>query len=118
MRYSDILKLAQTTESSALEFKESTGQMERGMETLCAFLNAHGGIILFGVNDNGLIKGQEVSDKTKCDIAEAIRRIEPMAHIVISYVSSPDTGKFVIALEAEDHYYLRPFTYKGRAYQR
>lgn len=118
MKYNNIVKLAQTTESSGLEFKESTGQLERGMETMCAFLNAQGGTILFGVNDNGVIKGQEVSDKTKRDIAEAVRRIEPMARIDIFYVPIPNTGKFVIVLEIEDHYYSRPFTYKGRAYQR
>lgn len=118
MTYDDIIKLAQTTENGALEFKETTGQLERGMEALCAFLNAHGGTILFGVSDNGSIKGQDISDKTKRNIAEAVRRIEPSVHSGISYVSIPHTGKFIIALEAEDQYYLRPFTYKSRAYQR
>ena len=27
-----------------MEFKESTGQLDRSMETLCAFLNSDGGI--------------------------------------------------------------------------
>ena len=51
------------------------------METLCAFLNGTGGIVLFGVTDKGKIIGQKVSDRTKRDIAEAIRRIEPFANI-------------------------------------
>lgn len=118
MTYDDILKLARTTESGTLEFKETTGQLERGMETLCAFLNARGGTILFGVTDYGNIKGQAVSDKTKRDIAEAVRRIEPMAHISVSYVPLSGTDKFVVVLNAKDRHYSRPFTYKGRAYQR
>ena len=40
-------------ESGRVEFKETTGQLERGMETLCAFLNGEGGTVLFGVNDKG-----------------------------------------------------------------
>jgi ATP-dependent DNA helicase RecG len=71
----DIVKqLIAEKENGQVEFKETTGQLERGMETLCAFLNSEGGTVLFGVTDKGKIIGQEVSDKTKRDIAEAIRR--------------------------------------------
>ena len=37
MNYQDIEKLASLKESNNLEFKESTGQLDRSMETLCAF---------------------------------------------------------------------------------
>ena len=100
-------------EGNQIEFKLTTGQLERGMETLCAFLNNEGGTVLFGVNDNGEAIGQEVSDKTKKEIAEAIRRIEPSATIAISYIPIPDSNKYVISLHD-----MRPFMYKGRAYQR
>ncbi len=36
------------TETDSIEFKKTTGQLERGMETLCAFLNGTGGTVLFG----------------------------------------------------------------------
>ena len=58
--------------------------------------------MLFGVSDSGRIKGQDISDKTKRDIVEAIRRIEPTAPIEISYVSVLNTDKFVVALKAEE----------------
>lgn len=36
----DIVKeLIAGAESDTVEFKETTGQLERGVETLCAFLN-------------------------------------------------------------------------------
>ena len=79
-------------EGGTVEFKETTGQLERGMETLCAFLNGTGGTVLFGVTDKGKIIGQEVSDKTKRDIAETIRRIEPFATIDISYTDIPEVA--------------------------
>ncbi len=70
---------------------------------------------LFGVTDKGKIIGQDVSDKTKRDIADAVRRIEPFATVEVSYTEIPDTGKSVIALSAEEQRYMRPFSYKGRA---
>lgn len=110
----DIRKLASGDEGGRTEYKLITGQLERGMETLCAFLNGEGGTVLFGVADNGKTIGQEVSDKTKREIAEAIRLFEPFATITVSYANIPDTDKQVIALYAEEQRYMRPFTYKGR----
>ena len=55
----DIIKrLIAEKEGGLVEFKETTGQLERGMETLCAFLNGNGGTVLFGVSDKGKIIGQ------------------------------------------------------------
>ncbi len=96
-----LKELVIKSEGSRMEFKESTGQLERGMETLCAFLNGNGGTVLFGVTDKGQIAGQEVGDKTKRDIAEAIRRIEPSAPVEVTYIEIPDTNKWVISMVAE-----------------
>lgn len=75
------------TETDKIEFKKTTGQLERSMETLCAFLNQEGGTVLFGVTDEGKITGQEVAGKTK----EAISRLEPGAQVRISYISIPES---------------------------
>lgn len=116
--FEDIQELASRLETRQVEFKETTGQLERGMETLCGFLNEEGGTVLFGVTDKGKIVGQEVSDKTQRDIAEALRRIEPFATIEVSYIDIPGTNKSIITLYVEEQRYMRPFSYKGRAYQR
>ena len=113
-----IQNLIAEKEGGKVEFKLTTGQLERGMETLCAFLNGEGGTVLFGVADNGKIIGQEVSDKTKREIAEAIGRLEPVASVQISYVPLSDDGKKIIALHVEDTRMERPFTYKSRPYMR
>lgn len=116
--FEDIQELVSRLETRQVEFKETTGQLERGMETLCGFLNEEGGTVLFGVTDKGKIVGQEVSDKTQRDIAEALRRIEPFATIEVSYIDIPGTNKSIITLYVEEQRYMRPFSYKGRAYQR
>ena len=114
----DIKNLIVQNENEQIEFKETTGQLERGMETLCALLNGAGGAVLFGVTDKGKVIGQDLSDKTKRDIVEAIRRIEPLPAIKISYTTIPDTNRYVIGLHADAQLSARPFTYKGRAYHR
>ena len=41
-----------------LEFKTCRSQLSRGLyETVCAFLNRHGGTLLLGVRDNGEVQG-------------------------------------------------------------
>ena len=55
LTYTDIQRLASEGEGKSIEFKETTRQLDRGMETLCAFLNGNGGTLLFGITDNGKI---------------------------------------------------------------
>lgn len=114
----DINRLMADAETDSVEFKETTGQLERGMETLCAFLNGNGGTVLFGITDKKIIIGQEVADTTKRNIADAISRLEPTPTVQISYVPIPDKEKKIIALHVEDARFDRPFSYKGRAYMR
>ncbi|MBI2191318.1 MAG: ATP-binding protein [Planctomycetes bacterium] len=73
-------------EGAALEFKRSTGELKEGMQTLCAFLNGSGGTVLFGIRPDGTIEGQEVSDQTLPDVAQAADRFEPPAHVSIHRV--------------------------------
>ena len=113
-----VSSLIKDRESRQVELKETTGQLDRGMESLCAFLNGEGGTVLFGVSDSGKIIGQAVSDGTKRIIADAIARLEPAASVQISYVPIPGTDKKVIVVHAEDARLDRPFMYKGRPYIR
>lgn len=119
MTIDEIKQLTQNLESQHLEFKKTTGQLDAGMETLCAFLNGDGGTVLFGVSDKGEIKGQEVSDDTKRNIAEAIARFEPKPIVGIEYVEVPlSEKKQVIVFRAESQHSLRPFTFRGRSFHR
>jgi ATP-dependent DNA helicase RecG len=59
-------------ESETLEFKKSTGQLSRAIETLTAFANTKGGTVVFGVDDNGVIVGQQVADTTIREVSNTI----------------------------------------------
>ena len=50
-----LKKLIAAGESGHVEFKESFG--EEALETITAFANAGGGVLLIGVTDEGSIKG-------------------------------------------------------------
>jgi ATP-dependent DNA helicase RecG len=103
-------------ESDTLEFKKSTGQLKAAMETLCAFLNNHGGTVLIGVDGQGRMLGQDVTDATQQEIANELKKIEPPAQIQISYTSLP-TYKRVIVLQVPSGTHA-PYVYDGRAFQR
>ncbi len=65
----ELEALAHRGESDSVEFKKSTGQLTRAAETLCAFLNGHGGFVVVGVSPDNKITGQIVADGTLRDIA-------------------------------------------------
>ena len=118
MKFADIKNLlAKERESATLEFKRSTAQLKRAGETLCAFLNSTGGLLLIGVNDKGTIFGQEVTEQTKREIGNILAKLAPEANVAVSYI---DIGskKQLITLRAEPDYYLRPYTFDGKSYIR
>ena len=52
-----IVILASTGESEALEFKATTGTRREATATVCAMLNQRGGHVLFGVASDGRVRG-------------------------------------------------------------
>jgi ATP-dependent DNA helicase RecG len=117
MKLNDLKTLAVHGESERLEFKRTTGEMKEAMQTLCAFLNGFGGDVLFGVRTDGTVEGQEVSDQTLHEVAQAADRFEPPAHLSIRRVRVK-TGREVIAVTVDGGFNAGPFTYEGRAYER
>lgn len=113
-----IKNLTENHEGVDVEFKESTGQLDRGMESLCGMLNGDGGIVVFGVKNNGKIVGQEVGDKTTRMIGEALRRFEPALSIQPHYERLPESDKYLIAFNVAGGNPNAPFAYDGRPYQR
>lgn len=123
-----LAALVKQGEGTALEFKRSTGELKEGLQTICAFLNGTGlpaeasaqqagGTVLFGIRTDGAIEGQDVSDKTLRDIAQAADRFEPPAHISIDRIKVRG-GREVVAVATESGRDVRPFTYEGHPYER
>src|SRR5438046_8097526 len=98
MNLRDLKKIIKTGESDSIEFKVSTSQLNRAVETLCAFLNKKGGAIIFGVKDDGEIIGEKVTDNTKREIANQLNRIEPHPDIDTLFVPVGKNKEVIILI--------------------
>jgi len=118
MTESEIQELVRDGESERVEFKKSTGQLERAARTLCAFLNAGGGRVLIGVSSQGQITGQLVSNRTLQDVAQVLGRFDPPAQVSVQRVPLPGSSHEVLILEGSPADASFPFTFDGRPYER
>jgi ATP-dependent DNA helicase RecG len=113
-----IQQLASSHEGVDVEFKETTGQLNRGMETLCGMMNGNGGIVVFGITNSGKVVGQEVADKTTREIGEALNRFEPAVNIQPHYIHLENSSKCLIAFVSDGMETDKPYLWDGKSYQR
>ena len=119
MTLDDIKVLIASGESRTLEIKKTTGELKDGMHTACAFLNTDGGWLIFGIAPKSMkIVGQEVSDNTQRELAQALSGLEPAAYIPIEYIDVPEyPGHQVIAMHFDGwRWGEQPHIYLGRPY--
>ena len=117
----DIIKLVSGDETREVELKKTTGELKDAMHSACAFLNTDGGWLIFGVTPVSLkIVGQEVTENTRRELAQALAGLEPAVDVRVEYVDVPDRqGLQVIALYFDTWVWGKePFTYHGRPYYR
>jgi ATP-dependent DNA helicase RecG len=114
---SELVRLLKQGEGRTLEFKRSTGELREGMQAVCAFLNGSGGIVLFGVRPDGHPEGQQVSDQTLRDIAQALDKFEPPVNLPVDRLPVAE-GKVILILRVDGTPDSVPFTFEGRPYER
>lgn len=112
----DILNLLRKGESETVEFKKSTASLKEGIETLCAFANHKGGYLFFGIEDNGNIIGQQVSDDTLKNISNAVKlNTEPKLYPQIEKIELKDKNCILVTIEESP---LKPHLAFGRTFLR
>ena len=95
MDFNELKTLIASDESRTLELKKSTGELKDGMHAACAFLNTEGGWLIFGIAPKSLkIIGQEVTDSTQREIAQALSGLEPAVDIRPQYIDIPVSHKY------------------------
>jgi ATP-dependent DNA helicase RecG len=113
----DLERLVKDGESSTLEFKTTTAKLKAAVETLCAYLNGQGGVVLIGVSDSGNIIGQTVTDNTRLEIANSISKLEPASQVDFEYIPIKN-DKSVIKMSVAPNPESVPYVFDGRAYWR
>jgi len=116
MSLAKLKSLIENGESETVEFKKSTAQLHGAFQTICAFLNTQGGVVLIGVNEKGQILGQDVTDNTRQEIARELNKVQPHADVKITYISLSN-GRKVIMLTVKTGNAV-PYVYDDRPYLR
>lgn len=118
MTIEEVKKLIAKDETRTLELKKTTGELHRGMEAACAFLNSDGGWLMFGIAPNLKITGQNVTDATRREMANELRKIEPAIDVAPEYVELPGKpGRYVIAIYFDAANFRNgPYSFDGRAF--
>lgn len=104
-------------ENEFQEFKESLGQLDKGLKSITAMLNRHGkATVYFGVDDNGDVCGLSIGKDSLMDIRNKIRdKIEPRIYADIAELSDEHNKKYIrVTANGADI----PYSYDGRYYIR
>ncbi len=119
MTFEDIQEIIAKDEHRCLELKKTTGELRDGMHSACAFLNTEGGLLIFGVVPTSLkILGQQVTDSTQREIAQALAGLYPAVEVKPEYIDVPGrNGDQLIVMHFSGwRWGQMPYTYRGCPY--
>lgn len=116
MTLEELKSLVRSGENESLEFKETTGQRVDACKTLCAFLNADGGTVVFGVSRKGVLTGQLISDSTRRDLFEVFSKFEPSVDVHAEWIPVDAEHQAIVC--RVDSGIRKPYLYEARAYRR
>ncbi|GFO96073.1 ATP-dependent DNA helicase [groundwater metagenome] len=110
----NLQELIASGESISLEFKEKFD--DRTLESVVAFANTKGGLILIGVSDRGEVKGIRIGKETAQNWANQISQsTEPR---VIPEIELHEIDKKSVVSILIKEYPIKPVSLKGRCYRR
>ena len=96
MDIDEIKEIIANDENRVLELKKTTGELIKGMQSLCAFLNTDGGWLFFGITPDLKILGQNVTDSTQREIAHEMTKLEPAISLPIQLFDIPERPGFSV----------------------
>jgi ATP-dependent DNA helicase RecG len=116
----DIKTLIKQGESEELEFKQTTGEWKEIIETVSAFSNTKGGLIVVGVNNNGIIQGIIIGKDTIEKLTNKISQNTDPKILPTIKVHNINNYKIIIieVKESSDHLVLafgRPYKRVGKS---
>jgi len=116
MTVAEIESWVRCGESETLELKRTTGERREAARTICAMLNHRGGRVIFGVEPDGRLIGQMVSDRTVEEVAQELGEIEPPVFPSIERVDfGLERQLLVVTAQTGSG---QPYAYRGHGYRR
>ena len=114
MNENDLEKLIKQGEGRQVEFKEKFD--DAAIETLVAFANTHGGKVLIGVANKGVVKGVSIGRETMAEYVNKIKQatypqLFPNLEAVIV------KARTIMVLDIKE-FPVKPVAYKNRYYKR
>jgi len=103
-------------ESETLELKRTTGERREAARTICAMLNHRGGRVIFGVEPDGRMIGQMVSERTVEEVAQELGEIEPPVFPSIERVDFAEGRQLLVVTAPAGS--GQPYVHRGQAYRR
>ena len=97
----NIEELIEKGESESLEFKESLKLKEEIGETVSAFSNSDGGVVLVGISDGGGVPGVDIGKNSVEELANYIKRnTDPQVFPSVKILERG--GKNIVIVEVEE----------------
>lgn len=103
-------------EGQTIEFKKSTGQLRRAVETVAAFANTDGGRVLIGVRKDRTVEGVQIGANTREQVVNAITtNTDPVIYPSVEVVRVHEKNVIAVSVpESTD----RPHLTFGPAFKR
>ena len=117
MELQEVLQIIAAGEGQCIEFKESFAEEDEAINSLCAFAHSEGGTVLFGVCNDGRIRGVSLGKNTLENFASKLRSCA-QPPLIASINEMLVAGKNIICVtvgKARDDQVLFSF---GKAYIR
>ena len=112
----NIEELIEKGESESLEFKESLKLKEEIGETVSAFSNSDGGVVLVGISDGGGVPGVDIGKNSVEELANYIKRnTDPQIFPSVKILERG--GKNIVIVEVEESA-EKPVFFKNHCYKR
>lgn len=114
LKREEITELIKKGESENIEFKENFDK--EAIETVVAFANTKGGVILIGFSNKGEVKGVQIRKETLNDWANQISQgTEP--RIIPEIEQKEIGGKSVVIIRIKE-FPIKPVSVRGRCFRR
>lgn len=112
----DFQKLINQGESETVEFKRTLAETEKAIQEIASFVNTSGGVLFFGVQDDGTVIGIDIGKNNLEKLTNKITSLtDPVIYPSVAIENIDDKQIIVIKVDESVN---KPHLASGKAYKR